>query len=195
MQNRYCFAEVCSCIDENVMSIKPHFTGFNDRGPSLEQALLVVQLIMKSYYYFSIWKLMTSYAGVVVLVLMLSGCVGIETDHPKSKTTKITEIAKFADIYVVDYKRKLWSKTTHPVNGIVILKSERVWCGSILWVVFPIPLKLPLCENYRAFTFVDDKPVLEVEKWVSGPSYHMCGPFIYMASMITPRGGRFCWLD
>ncbi|NKQ13632.1 hypothetical protein [Pseudomonas sp. SST3] len=120
-------------------------------------------------------------------LISVGGCVGIHTDIQQSKTSKA------ASIYYANGAKHFWSKSEHPENGSVTLKSERKWCGATLWAIVPIPLKLPVCKSYIKVSFENNEPATRHEGWVSLGSFYGCGPGVWLGSLISNgKEASFC---
>lgn len=119
--------------------------------------------------------------------LIISGCVGLQTNTQQSETTPAT------DGYRIDGTQHLWSQSEHPANGTLTLKSERKWCGAVLWAIIPLPLMLPVCKDYEQVNFANGQPTTQEKGWVDFSSFHGCGPGVWLATgIMNGRTASFC---
>lgn len=106
--------------------------------------------------------------------LGLSGCVGAWVDMPYRQVSK-TE----AHQTLIGHSMK--PVITHTQKST----PERQWCGATLLVlILPIPLKLPVCESYSATAYGDDingveVPLLYTNRKISS-DFYACGPFMFL---------------
>ncbi|WP_339414286.1 hypothetical protein [Pseudomonas sp. EA_35y_Pfl2_R5] len=125
--------------------------------------------------------------ALCILLITLYGCVGIHTDTQKSKTSKAP------DLYYLNGTKHHWSKSDHPENGDVTLESDRKWCGATVWAIVPIPLKLPVCKNYKKVSFQNNEPTTLTEGWVNIGNFYGCGPGVWLGSAISNgKTASFC---
>jgi len=110
-------------------------------------------------------KLIPLLAGCI----FLTGCVGINIPTTKVHSYEITDELK-------PYTSK-WNEIPHPIDGKITTESTREWCGPIIWVLIPIPLWLPACENRTEVTFKNDKAV-RVERYYPTSKIYACGPYM-----------------
>ncbi|MFJ2384717.1 hypothetical protein [Pseudomonas protegens] len=119
--------------------------------------------------------------------LGLCGCVGAWMDMPERQVTK------------TDAHQTLVGHSMTPViTRTQKSPAERQWCGTtVLLVILPIPLKLPVCESYSATSYGNDingaeAALLYVNQKVSS-DFYACGPFMFLGPIAHGyQGNALC---
>ncbi len=137
--------------------------------------------------------------GIVlsILMILLSGCVGVslqEKDRIINVNPKNSfELRANSHTGSLNGDHKPWYTESHPENGTKKLISHTAWCGITLWVLIPIPLKLPVCENYMEATYENNEPT-SVTVHLKDSRIYACGPFMWVAMGKNPyyEGNFLC---
>lgn len=130
--------------------------------------------------------LATGFAAMA-LTASISGCVGVMVNMPEQTLAETSE------------RRSLLGKGIDPVTTMTERTSQqREWCGiTVMVVVLPVPLKLPVCESYTETSYGTDPqgtpiPLVKTSQRLQSQFYG-CGPFMGMgAIMHSYRGNLLC---
>ncbi|MFQ6573593.1 hypothetical protein [Pseudomonas sp. UM16] len=133
-------------------------------------------------------------AVAVTMMLCLTGCVGATVTLPQKQT------------YPSDDHQQL----SQNASSAVISKTQksdvtRQWCGITLWaLIVPIPLQLPVCENYSEVAYGADangaQVILFNTKQRVRATLYACGPIMLLGPIASRyEGNAFCgslpWSD
>ncbi|WP_260620476.1 hypothetical protein [Pseudomonas protegens] len=134
-------------------------------APAVNPSLVLQQPVRRA---------MKSALVATLAALGLSGCVGAWVDMPYMQVSK------------TDAHQRLIGNSMKPVITHTQKSTpERQWCGTtLLVVILPIPLKLPVCESYSATAYGDDingveVPLLYTNRKISSDLY-ACGPLMFL---------------
>ncbi|MBK2267825.1 hypothetical protein [Francisella philomiragia] len=119
---------------------------------------------------------------LVFLALLISSCIGVIV--PTEDDIHITTITRNDyQLYENNRVKTIYlDKIEHPKNGAVEVYSERQWCGiTIMAIIVPIPLWLPLCKSKQTVIYEDNKPKEEVSTYPNSKLY-ACGPGIWIGT-------------
>lgn len=118
----------------------------------------------------------------------LFGCVGAWVDMPEEQVSKTAA-----------HQQLIESARTPVITRTEKSSPERQWCGTtLLVVILPIPLKLPVCESYsNAIAYGNDihgteVPLLRSSRKISS-DFHACGPFMFLGPLMHGyQGNALC---
>lgn len=121
------------------------------------------------------------------LALSLTGCVGAWVDTTSKTTSKSSahdQLTSYGEKPLITRSEKS--------------PSTREWCGTtLLVVIIPIPLKLPVCESYSEIAYGKnvygvEKPLLYTSQSMTS-TFYACGPFMFMAPLMHRyQGNALC---
>ncbi|MBK2267826.1 hypothetical protein [Francisella philomiragia] len=139
---------------------------------------------------------------VVFLALLISSCIGVVV--PTKNIIDTRQVTEKDHIEQILYKDNILSndnhsklidldKIEHPKDGTIEIYSERQWCGiTIMAIIVPIPLWLPLCKSTRTVTYKDNIPKKVVSTYPNSKLY-ACGPGIWIGTgMAHGSTQEFC---
>lgn len=120
-----------------------------------------------------------------ITMIILNGCVGVSLQE-KDRVFNVSpensfELRSGGHSWGLKGDHQPWHTESHPENGTKKLISHTAWCGITLWALIPIPLKLPVCENYMEATYVNNEPTSVTVHLKKGNSIYACGPFMWVA--------------
>lgn len=118
----------------------------------------------------------------------LFGCVGAWVDMPEEQVSKTAA-----------HQQLIESARTPVITRTEKSSPERQWCGAtLLVVILPIPLKLPVCESYgNAIAYGNDingteVPLQRSSRKISS-DFHACGPFMFLGPLMHGyQGNALC---
>lgn len=129
---------------------------------------------------------MRTIALSLILLLPLSGCVGYNYSHNG-------DVSVSDDPSQVELRYRSKEPERKPVkvnldgSRVFRIYDEWKWCGLTIWAIVPVPLWLPTCRNYTDVTYVSEKPIKVMWRFVK-TSGTLCGPLVPMRSI----EGNFC---
>lgn len=132
----------------------------------------------------------TSLIFATISALILSGCVGVGVTTGNNKYSE-----NINDVNIKKYSNpKPWDGVNHIPDETVTVKSEFEWCGiTIMAIIIPIPLWLPVCKSYTDVTFVNNQPSTIT---IVRPNHilYACGPGVWLGTgfMHGYDGPQFC---
>jgi len=105
-----------------------------------------------------------------LLVLTLSGCIGLFVSFSKECTFQPPTLKKYGasqEIIIEEWDKAVFIRewgmpnkvTTSDRNQEVWEYKRRQWCGIEPVIILPIPLMLPLCTGYDQITFQGEKAI------------------------------------
>lgn len=127
-------------------------------------------------------------ALLALTAFALHGCVGAWVDMPEEQVSKTAA-----------HRRLIENAITPVITRTQKNSPERQWCGAtLLVVILPIPLKLPVCESYsNAIAYGNDingteVPLLRSSRKISS-DFHACGPFMFLGPLMHGyQGNALC---
>jgi len=142
---------------------------------------------------------------------MLQSCVGYSSNLPEEQVSsnmfKVEDRTKgkfFKETGFTNhgeqgyskghYKKILIQGNSPSTNGVRYVVSEygNEWCGITLYVVIPIPLKLPVCNEYKkTWDYYDDGRYVQTITTVN-EHLNSCGLNAIMATGGHDIGSKLC---